>query len=245
MSLAQVSSLETARGSSFQSHTTTQVASNNSGTAAASASSSSSSSTGSGTGSVELRNEFLQMMVAQIQNQDPLNPLDGTQYVTQLAQFSMVEGVENLRVLQQQALVMQDTQQVLQSTNLVGKEVMAPSSSLTLEHEQPVRGQIYLANAADEVSLHVYDQHGQQVATQQWGGSKQGSLDYDLSTLPPGEYSFEVKAKSGGVISTPQNYVAGEVQRVTLPGSGDIQLQVAGVGTVPLFSIVEFGQAKS
>lgn len=240
MSLAQVSSLETARGSSFQSNSTTQVATNNSGTTTASSSSSS-----TGTGSVELRNEFLQMMVAQIQNQDPLNPLDGTQYVTQLAQFSMVEGVENLRVLQQQALVMQDTQQVLQSTNLVGKEVMAPSNSLTLEQEQPVRGQIYLANAADEVSLHVYDQHGQQVATQQWGGSKQGTLDYDLSALPPGEYSFEVKAKSGGVISTPQNYVAGEVQRVTLPGSGDIQLQVAGVGTVPLFSIVEFDQAKS
>ena len=110
MSLAQVSSLDSARGSTLKS-------------AEASIASNSSTSTGSSTsstGSTELKNEFLQMMVAQINNQDPLNPLDGTEYVSQLAQFSMVEGVENLRVLQQKSLTMQDTEQVLQSTALVG-----------------------------------------------------------------------------------------------------------------------------
>ena len=79
MSLPQVSGLDTARSAS-QYSATPDIASNN---------------TTAGQG-VQLRNEFLQMMVAQIQNQDPTNPLDGAQYVTQLAQFSMVEGVEGL-----------------------------------------------------------------------------------------------------------------------------------------------------
>lgn len=233
MSLARVSSLDTAQGSTLSAVSETSIASNTGSTASV--------SNETGNTGLELRNEFLQMMVAQIQNQDPLNPLDGTEYVTQLAQFSMVEGIENLRVLQQQALIMQDTQQVFQSANLVGQEVMAPTDRLELDAEQNVRGQIYLSEAAEEVSLTVYDQHGQVVAQQNWGGSNSGPLEYDLGELPPGEYSFEVSAKVNGIISSPQNYVAAEVQRVSLPGSGEIQLQVAGIGSVSLFSVVEFG----
>src|SRR5690606_5935666 len=73
-----------------------------------------------------LRNEFLQMMVAQVQNQDPLNPLDGTEYVSQLAQFSMVEGLEYMRQQEQQNGVLLNTLQVLQSSQLVGKQVTVP-----------------------------------------------------------------------------------------------------------------------
>lgn len=237
MSLAQVSSLDSARGSTLKS-AEGSIASNTSSKSATTSSTSSSTSSGG----AELKNEFLQMMVAQINNQDPLNPLDGTEYVSQLAQFSMVEGVENLRVLQQKSLTMQDTEQVLQSTALVGKEVMAPANTLKLEQPQDVRGQIYLPGAADGVTLRVYDQYGQKVATRQWSSSGQGALNYELADLPAGQYSFEVTATQGGVQSKPQNYVAGEVERVVLPGTGEIQLQVEGVGTVSLFNVVEFGK---
>lgn len=228
MSLAQVSSLDTARGSSLAAEAA--VAANGRGAEGS---------------STALRNEFLQMMVAQVQNQDPLNPMDGTQYVGQLAQFSMVEGVENLRVIQQQALVKQDTQQVLQSTALVGKEVMVPSERLVSEVDQPIRGQISLQQPADAVVLNVYDPQGHQVASRQWGPSDQGALAYDLETLPAGEYRFEVMARQDGAVTRPQNYVAAPVERVALSSNGQIQLQVAGVGPVSLFDIVEFGKAKA
>lgn len=239
MSLAQVSSLDSARGSTLKS-AEASIASNTGSTSTSGTSSSSSS-----TGGTELKNEFLQMMVAQINNQDPLNPLDGTEYVSQLAQFSMVEGVENLRVLQQKSLTMQDTEQVLQSTALVGKEVMAPASTLKLDQPQDVRGQIYLPSAADGVTLQVYDQYGQKVATRQWSSSGQGALNYELADLPAGQYSFEVTSTLDGVQSKPQNYVAGEVERVVLPGTGEIQLQVEGVGAVSLFNVVEFGKTEA
>lgn len=226
MSLPQVSSLDTARSAS-QRAATPEIAANG---------------TSEGQG-VQLRNEFLQMMVAQIQNQDPTNPLDGAQYVTQLAQFSMVEGVESLKVLQQKSINMMDTQQVLQSTDLIDKEVMVPSQTLGQEQEKAIRGQLELGGAADTVELKVYDKHGALVATKNWGESKAGALDYELPVLPAGEYSFEVKASLGGVATTTRNYVASQVERVSLPGTGEIMLQVAGVGEVPLFSAVQFGKS--
>lgn len=226
MSLPQVNSLDTARSASQRS-ATPEIAGNG-------------PSEGQG---VQLRNEFLQMMVAQIQNQDPTNPLDGAQYVTQLAQFSMVEGVEGLKVLQQKSINMMDTQQVLQSTALIDKEVMVPSQTLSQKDEQSIRGQVELTGAADLVELKVYDKNGTLVATKSWGESKPGGLDYELPPLPAGEYSFEVKASLAGVATTTKNYVASKVERVSLPGTGEIMLQVAGVGDVPLFSAVQFGKS--
>ncbi|MGN5184647.1 flagellar hook capping FlgD N-terminal domain-containing protein [Aeromonas veronii] len=90
MSLPQISSLDTARGTG-QAVADPKIASNGAGAAQETQANQNSG--------MQLRNEFLQMMVAQIQNQDPTNPLDGAQYVTQLAQFSMVEGVESLKKL--------------------------------------------------------------------------------------------------------------------------------------------------
>lgn len=235
MSLPQVSNLDSARGSQ-RADATPEIASNNAGQTEGNQGS-------QGSQGVQLRNEFLQMMVAQIQNQDPTNPLDGAQYVTQLAQFSMVEGVEGLKILQQQSIAMMDTQQVLQSTDLIDKEVMVPSGTLELSEEQAIRGQIELPSTANQIELKVFDEHGQQVASQTWGESKPGAIDYELPALPPGKYSFEVKASMDGAAVTTKNYVASTVERVSLPGTGEIMLQVAGVGEVPLFSAVQFGKS--
>ena len=233
MSLPQVSSLETARGSSLPS----------SKSAISSNSTTSSNNTSSSSTAAGLQSEFLQLMVSQVQNQDPLNPLDGAQYVSQLAQFSMVEGIENLRVLQQQSLSADVTSQILQSTALVGKDVSAPTTSLTLAKEQNVTGQIALTSPADTVSLKVYNSNGKLVATKSWAGSSQGTLDYDLGSLPAGSYHFVTSASTAGTASKPQNYVNAEVQRVALPDSGEIQLEVTGVGTVSLTNIIGFGQS--
>ncbi|WP_421201444.1 flagellar hook assembly protein FlgD [Aeromonas enteropelogenes] len=230
MSLPQVNSLDTARSTSQQA-AQPDIAPNNkaSGQDAQSG--------------MALRNEFLQMMVAQIKNQDPTNPLDGAQYVTQLAQFSMVEGVESLKMLQQKSINMMDSQQVLQSTTLIDKDVMVPGKTLSLRNDKVIRGQVELTGAADQVELKVYDEKGALVATKNWGSSKAGGLDYELPSLPAGQYSFEIKASLDGVATTPRNFVVSKVERVALPGTGEIMLQVAGVGEVPLFSAIQFGKS--
>jgi flagellar basal-body rod modification protein FlgD len=234
MSLPQISNLDTALGSG-QGNTDPKISSNYNGMPQEEQASQNSG--------MQLRNEFLQMMVAQIKNQDPTNPLDGTEYVTQLAQFSMVEGVEGLKVLQQTSINMMDTQQVLESTALIDKEVLVPSKTLKQSQEHSIRGQIELNSPAEQVDLKVYDQNGVLVASKSWGATKAGGLDYELPALPAGEYSFEVKASTGKTVVESKNYVAGKVERVSLPGAGEIMLQVAGVGDVPLFSAIQFGKS--
>lgn len=75
-------------------------------------------------------------------------------------------------------------------------------------------GQIALTSPADTVSLKVYNSKRKLVATKSWAGSSQGTLDYDLGSLPAGSYHFVTSASTSGYASKPQNYVnAGSTTR--------------------------------
>lgn len=209
--------------------------------------------TSAGTGNVSpnnssfgLKNEFLTMMVAQIQNQDPLNPLDGTEYVSQLAQFSMVEGQEYLRTGQAKQAELLYTQQVLQSTSLIGKQVLVPADSIAVNDAESPRGVINMQASADQVTLKVKDLTGKVVQTLNWSHVKSDDIRFDLDELPQGSYTFEVAVQRGDKTSQQSLLLSRDVERVILPPSGgDIQLKLAGMGNVSLFSVIEFSQKNS
>ena len=193
-----------------------------------------------------LKNEFLAMMVAQIQNQDPLEPLDGTEYVGQLAQFSMVEGQEYLRTGQAEQAELLYTQQVLQSTSLIGKEVLVPADSLAVDEAESPSGVIKMGVSADAVELRVKDINGNVVQTMNWSHVTSDDIRFDLDALPQGSYTFEVDIQRGEKISQQTPLLSRDVERVMLPASGgDIQLKLAGMGNVSLFSVNEFSQKNS
>ncbi len=193
-----------------------------------------------------LKNEFLTMMVAQIQNQDPLEPLDGTEYVGQLAQFSMVEGQEYIRAGQAENAELLYTQQVLQSTSLIGKEVLVPADSLAVNAGETPSGVIPMNGSADGVELTVKDLNGNVVETLNWSHVGSDDIRFDLNELPQGSYTFEVAVLRGENISVQTPLLSRNVERVMLPSSGgDIQLKLAGMGSVSLFSVSEFSQSNS
>ncbi|WDE05172.1 flagellar hook capping protein [Thalassomonas viridans] len=193
-----------------------------------------------------LKNEFLEMMVAQIQNQDPLNPLDGTEYVSQLAEFSMVEGIEYLRSGQTEQADLMYTQQVLQSTSLIGKDVLVPASSLAAQQGEKPRGVIKLDGSADKVVLKVKDLNGQVVQEHNWQYASQGEIAFELDELDQNSYVFEVEVHNGENISSQTPWLQRNVEKVSLPSSGgDIQLALTGMGSVSLFSVSEFSQNNS
>lgn len=187
-----------------------------------------------------LRNEFLQMMVAQVRNQDPLNPLDGTEYVSQLAQFSTVEGLEYLRMQEQQNSVLLNTMQVLQSAQLVGKQVTVPASTVNFTSDDTLAGRVAMPEGAEGVTLKVYDAAGNVVAEKSWAASSSDTtFEFDLSA---GKYRLDVEAVGEDVVGRAATYLQREVERVSLAGDGgDIQLQFAGGGSMSLFNVVEFG----
>ncbi|WKE66530.1 flagellar hook capping FlgD N-terminal domain-containing protein [Gallaecimonas kandeliae] len=188
-----------------------------------------------------MKDEFLQLMVAQINNQDPLNPLDGTQYLSQLAQLSTVEGIQNLGSLQTQGNTLMDTLQVLQSTQLVGKQVSVPVQSLSLDQAESLTGKVRLDQSAEDLRVRVTDAAGNLVQEKALGPQQAGDIPFSLDELPAGLYQFEVVAKNGDASQSLSPFLNRTVEKVSIPANGgDIQLQVAGLGNLSLFSVSEF-----
>ncbi|MFT6927711.1 MAG: flagellar basal-body rod modification protein FlgD [Psychromonas sp.] len=196
-----------------------------------------------------LKNEFLTLMVAQIQNQDPLDPADGTEYVGQLAQFSQVESAENMVSLMQNNAVMMDNLQVLTTASLVGQDVMVKSSNFSIdgEPEQNISGQVALTSPSSQVNLLISDQFGQtkKIALgPQAAGQVDFKLDTDALELPRGGYSIAVELSNGQQYQ-PQILMNGKIESINIPSTGGTSMvSLRGLGSVPFYDISQFGGAS-
>ncbi len=189
-----------------------------------------------------LENEFISLMVAQIQNQDPLNPMDGTEYVGQLAQFSQVQSMENMSSVLQNNTVLLDNMQVLSTAGLVGQTVYISGNEFELD-ENPQKGKVELNYASSQVNLIVTDQYGETVKVPLGAhpaGEVEFSIDPEALGLTAGKYNVTVQVQDG--LPTPNVLLAGEVEQVRIPASGgSAMVNVAGVGSVPFYQITQFG----
>lgn len=190
-----------------------------------------------------LKNEFLTLMVAQIQNQDPLNPMEGAEYVSQLAQFSQVESTENMTSLMQNNLVLMDNMQVLTTAGLVGQTVYVDGNQVELSGGEERQGKLLLESASDTVNLLLQNQYGQVTKVPlgpQAAGEVNFTVDPDELDLAPGQYRITAQLQDG--VPEAEVLLAGEVAQVSVPSNGGAALvNVAGVGSVPFYQISQFG----
>ncbi|CAH6882462.1 Flagellar basal-body rod modification protein FlgD [Vibrio chagasii] len=189
-----------------------------------------------------LKNEFITLMVAQIENQDPLNPTDGTEYVAQLAQFSQVESTENLVQLTQNNSTMLDNLQVLSTAALIDKTVTVKSDRLSASGVEQHTGYIELQAPSNTVMLELVDSLGN-VKSMNLGPYSAGRVDYTLDAQAmglTGEYQMRIKLDSGQDYQ-PSIYQHGQVEHVTTPLiGGTSHLQVKGVGMVAFYDVAAF-----
>jgi len=191
----------------------------------------------------QLENNFLTLMVAQIQNQDPTKPVDSTEFLNQFAAMSQVKSLENMASLSKSNLVLLDNLQTLTAAGLVGQEVKVATEQLELG-EDKVRGEINLEHAAGKLALVVTDSNGVKKEID-LGSQAPGRVPFELDPkalgLAPGSYKVEVKSDSG---EYPKVEVAGRVTQVRVSAEGPV-LEVIGVGSVPFYNITEFGQTQT
>ncbi|EOB4970455.1 flagellar hook assembly protein FlgD [Vibrio fluvialis] len=192
--------------------------------------------------STSLQNEFISLMVAQIQNQDPLNPLDGTEYVGQLAQFSQVQSMENMSSLMQNSMVLLDNMQVLSTAGLVGQTVYVSGNEFELT-DAPQSGKVELDYASSQVNLVIADEFGQTTKLP-LGAHPAGDVDFTIDPealgLKSGNYTVSVEVQNGQ--SSPNVLLAGTVEQVRIPSTGgSAMVNIAGVGSVPFYQITQFG----
>lgn len=147
---------------------------------------------------------FLKLLVTQLNNQDPLNPLDNAELTSQLAQMSTVSGIEKLNTAFQSLLAQSGSSQVLQSASLIGRTVLVPGSGLALAQGAAVPFAVELPQGADSVKVTVTNAAGdtvrsfdlgalpQGVKTLAWDGKSDGGVQ-----LADGAYTVNVAAYSG------------------------------------------------
>ena len=117
---------------------------------------------------------FLKLLVTQLNNQDPLNPLDNAQLTSQLAQMSTVSGIEKLNGAFQSLLAQSGSSQVLQSASLIGRTVLVPGNDLAFKQGVDLPFAIDMPGAAESVKVTITNAAGVTVRS------------YDLGALPPG-----------------------------------------------------------
>lgn len=164
-------------------------------------SSTASSSAGSNSVSKTLgKEDFLKMLVAQLKNQDPLKPLDGTDFAVQLAQFSSLEQLNNMNVQLQNLGVYQMTQGNAQAVSLIGKEVTAVQNGNFRVDGTSANLSYRLSKDAQKVTVKIYDAGGKLVDTIEASDQKQGiqTFAWNAGRFGSGNYTFEVSALDSG-----------------------------------------------
>jgi flagellar basal-body rod modification protein FlgD len=207
-------------------------------------------SASSASGSPDLQSTFLQLLVAQMNNQDPLNPTDSTQMTSELAQISTVTGINNLNT--SVTSLMSELQQSasIQSAQLTGHSVMVAGTSLPLSANTSSTtglsavGGYNLGGAASSVTVTVKDSSGATVRTLQQGAQSAGFQDFTWNgqtdagtTAAAGTYSFAVTAtSSAGAVSTTA-YNAQAVIGAVPQSDGSTQLMLGNGSQVPYSAI--------
>lgn len=207
-------------------------------------------SSGSSTGAVmqaadlsdaqQMENTFLTLLTAQISNQDPTNPLDSTQMMSQYAAMAQVRSMENMASMTRNNMILLDNLQMLTAAGLVGKEVTVEAESVQVG-EGRLTGRVDQRYASNDSTVRLTSAAGV-VTDVRLGGQAPGLVPFDIDPvalgLAPGSYTIEAFTDGG---EHPAVRVAGEVDKVLVSQQGPV-LEVKGIGTVPFYQIAAFGQ---
>lgn len=170
-------------------------------TASTAATSTASSSTStSATDTTASQDRFLKLLVAQLNNQDPMNPMDNAQMTSQMAQINTVTGIQQVNDTLKSMATQFTSLQVLQGSSMVGRNVLVASSTLT-SSAGVASGAVDLAGKADTVKVEILSPGGQVLDTLNLGALDAGrqSFNWDSSTYQgTGEPSFRVTATLAG-----------------------------------------------
>lgn len=183
--------------------------------------------------------DFLRLMVSQLQNQDPLKPLDGTQFLGQLAQFSTVAGITDLNRAFGTLAGSLGSEQSLQASSLVGNRVLAPGSAVALGTSGEASGALDLPGNANGVTLQVLDASGATVRTVTLGAASAGLAKFSWDGItdlgvraPAGIYTIRATGTVDGQPRALPTLVAARVDSVDLNGANGLTLNLAGLGPV-------------
>ena len=188
------------------------------------------------------QSEFLDLMLTQMQNQDPLNPMQSGDFLAQLAQFGTVNGITEL---QNSFSVLADqlqSNQALQASTLVGRTVLIEGDSAQHAQGSQYRAGVKLDASVDNLVVNIFDASGQQVQQLNLGAQSPGTTNFvwdgkdsNGNEVPSGNYSVKAIGTISGDEFSLSTLVNAKVESVTLSGNG--QEPLLNLGAAGLVSI--------
>lgn len=193
------------------------------------------------------RSDFLKLLVAQLSNQDPLAPQQSGEFLSQLAQFSTVEGIEKLNLSMENFSSGMLSGQALQATALVGRSVQVPANIGRLNSEGAITGSIDLPRSSSNLSLNIYDQAGSLVRNLSMGAHAAGPVSFSWdgisdqgNSMPHDIYRVRAEVNYDGDAEEVPVFVDANVDSVTTGAQGSVILNLeAGLGSVSLNDVLQ------
>ncbi len=191
------------------------------------------------------QDEFLKLMMTQLKNQDPMKPLESGEFLSQIAQFSTVSGIQDLQASFKTLSSSLYSNQALQASSLVGRTVLVPAASATLAAGGQVSGAVDLTASTSQLVVGVYDGTGQLVRRIPLGPQAAGQVSFNWDGLTdagtvaaPGAYRVRAEAEVGGQNVAMDTLVSSKVESVVLGRQdGGIQLNLTGLGGVDFATV--------
>jgi flagellar basal-body rod modification protein FlgD len=192
----------------------------------------------------DVQDRFMTLLIAQMKNQDPLNPMDNAEVTSQMAQLSTVTGIEKLNTTLEGLISDSQSAQTYEAANMIGHYVLTEGNTMTLSDGSAYFG-VNLPDGADSGTLTIKDANGNTVREIDFGTQDAGVMPLswdgysnDGSTAADGTYTFEVTATVAGTSVTAIALAYDKVLSVSNTTSG-IKLNLSTLDAIGIDDVVE------
>ncbi len=191
--------------------------------------------------------DFLDLMITELTNQDPMDPMDNKDLATQISQFATVSGIEELNSSFSGLSESLVSNQALQAANLVGRSVLVPSNVGVFTTGSTMDGVIDLSSSASDVSIRITDENGSLVKEINLGTQAAGRLNFSWDgSMDTGDYAesgyYYVTAQAvvDDETISPQPMLEAKVNSVNVGAAGqEMLLNLNGLGTISFNDVAE------
>ena len=191
--------------------------------------------------------DFLKLMITEIQNQDPFKPVENSEFVAQMAQFSSVTGLEELQTSFSQLADSMSSNQALQASTMVGRSVLISSNAGVLNGSGEISGAVSLPESSLNVVVSVMNEAGEVVKNIQLGPQAAGNVPFkwdgtgsDGTPMPLGRYKIVAEARGFQEATSLETFVNADVESVTLSQNNQgITLNLKDLGSTDFSKVRE------
>lgn len=190
--------------------------------------------------------DFLRLMTEQLKNQDPLKPLDNNQFLGQLAQFSTVQGIDDMQSAMGSMASVMESDQTLRAASLVGREALVAADKVDLAAGAGAHGEI-VAHSAGTIQIEIVDSAGAIVRKTSVEAGAAGNVPWHWDgrndngePIVAGQYSIRATSGTGKDTETLDLRLSAKVDSVSIEPTG-LVLNLSGLGSHPLSSIRRVG----